>query len=56
MYLKIIKKRYNKMDYCLPRYGKCVKGTRYIPVKVLDVAGLVPGASEGKVNIILLLK
>jgi ribosome-binding ATPase YchF (GTP1/OBG family) len=26
----------------------CVKGTRYIPVKLIDVAGLVPGAHEGK--------
>ncbi|MDE1862131.1 MAG: redox-regulated ATPase YchF [Thaumarchaeota archaeon] len=26
----------------------CVKGTRYIPVKIIDVAGLVPGAHEGK--------
>ncbi|KYQ89304.1 hypothetical protein DLAC_09963 [Tieghemostelium lacteum] len=41
-------KKYDKMDQCQPRYGKCDKGTRYIPVKMLDVAGLVPGASEGK--------
>ncbi len=26
----------------------CVNGTRYIPVKLIDVAGLVPGAHEGK--------
>ena len=26
----------------------CVKGTRYIPIKLIDVAGLVPGAHEGK--------
>ncbi|HJT10859.1 MAG TPA: redox-regulated ATPase YchF [Candidatus Nitrosotalea sp.] len=26
----------------------CIKGTRYIPVKLIDVAGLVPGAHEGK--------
>lgn len=32
---------------CQPRYGACLDGTRFIPVKVLDVAGLVPGASEG---------
>jgi len=30
-----------------PRYGTCLNGTRRIPVKVLDVAGLVPGASQG---------
>ena len=32
---------------CRPRYGKCQSGTRWIPVKVLDVAGLIPGASKG---------
>jgi len=26
----------------------CIKGIRYIPVKLIDVAGLVPGAHEGK--------
>ena len=26
----------------------CVDGTRFIPVKLIDVAGLVPGAHEGK--------
>jgi ribosome-binding ATPase YchF (GTP1/OBG family) len=26
----------------------CINGTRYIPVKIIDVAGLVPGAHEGK--------
>ncbi len=33
---------------CNPRTGKCVDGTRYIPVELIDVAGLVPGAFEGK--------
>lgn len=33
---------------CNPRTGKCVKHTRYIPVELIDVAGLVPGAHEGK--------
>uniref|UniRef100_M4B8B2 OBG-type G domain-containing protein n=1 Tax=Hyaloperonospora arabidopsidis (strain Emoy2) TaxID=559515 RepID=M4B8B2_HYAAE len=32
---------------CAPRYGSCKQGTRHIPVKLLDVAGLIPGASEG---------
>ncbi|RHY76823.1 hypothetical protein DYB30_004662 [Aphanomyces astaci] len=36
-----------KIDLCKPRYGQCVGGTRHIPVKLLDVAGLIPGASEG---------
>ena len=26
----------------------CVNGTRFVPVKLIDVAGLVPGAHEGK--------
>lgn len=33
---------------CTPREGKCVDGVRYIPVEVIDVPGLIPGASEGK--------
>ncbi len=28
--------------------GKCVDGWRFIPVKLIDVAGLVPGAHEGR--------
>lgn len=38
---------HGKVKECSPRYGRCVEGTRFIPVKLLDVAGLVPGASEG---------
>jgi ribosome-binding ATPase YchF (GTP1/OBG family) len=33
---------------CNPRVGYCEKGQRFVPVKVIDVAGLVPGAHEGK--------
>jgi ribosome-binding ATPase YchF (GTP1/OBG family) len=33
---------------CSPKQGKCANGTRYIPIELLDVAGLVPGAHEGK--------
>ncbi len=33
---------------CSPRQGKCVNGTRFVPVELLDVAGLVPGAHEGR--------
>jgi ribosome-binding ATPase YchF (GTP1/OBG family) len=33
---------------CNPRFGYCVNGTRFVPVEVLDVAGLVPGAHLGK--------
>ena len=41
-------KRVGKSDLCAPKYGRCEKGTRYIPIKILDVAGLVPGASRGE--------
>ena len=33
---------------CNPREGMCKEGTRFVPVELLDVAGLVPGAHEGK--------
>ncbi len=33
---------------CNPRNSTCHSGTRYIPVELIDVAGLVPGAHEGK--------
>lgn len=33
---------------CNPRYGYCINHTRYVPVEVLDVAGLVEGAHQGK--------
>jgi len=33
---------------CNPSHGFCIKGKRFIPVELMDVAGLVPGASEGK--------
>lgn len=33
---------------CSPRNSKCVNGIRYIPVKMVDIAGLVPGAHEGR--------
>jgi ribosome-binding ATPase len=33
---------------CNPREGFCIKGQRFVPVELLDVAGLVPGAHEGK--------
>ena len=37
---------------CLRDVGRCVDGKRYVPVQMLDVAGLVPGASEGLVRIL----
>ena len=33
---------------CNPRNSECINQVRKIPVKVIDVAGLVPGAHEGK--------
>jgi len=33
---------------CNPRNSICKGGIRYLPVQFLDVAGLVPGASEGR--------
>ncbi|MBW2981063.1 redox-regulated ATPase YchF [Candidatus Woesearchaeota archaeon] len=32
---------------CNPRFGYCVNGNRFVPVDMLDVAGLVPGAHKG---------
>ncbi|MFH1785694.1 MAG: redox-regulated ATPase YchF [Candidatus Micrarchaeota archaeon] len=33
---------------CNPRTGFCINSRRFAPVELLDVAGLVPGAHEGK--------
>jgi ribosome-binding ATPase YchF (GTP1/OBG family) len=33
---------------CQPRTGYCIKGIRFVPVELMDVAGLVRGASEGR--------
>ena len=35
-------------ERCKPNYGSCIDGTRSVPIELLDVAGLVPGAHEGK--------
>src|SRR3989338_3202887 len=40
-----VDKEFNKQ--CNPRMGYCVNHNRFVPVELLDVAGLVPGASEG---------
>ncbi|KAL1960457.1 hypothetical protein VTO42DRAFT_7756 [Malbranchea cinnamomea] len=40
--------RYNVSDRCKPNYGSCVGGRRSVPIELLDVAGLVPGAHQGK--------
>jgi ribosome-binding ATPase YchF (GTP1/OBG family) len=33
---------------CNPRSGSCLDGKRFVPVKLIDVAGLVPGAHDGR--------
>ncbi|MAG10879.1 redox-regulated ATPase YchF [Candidatus Pacearchaeota archaeon] len=33
---------------CSPQKGSCVGGKRFVPVELMDVAGLVRGASDGK--------
>lgn len=33
---------------CKPKNGICKEGTRYMPIQIVDVAGLVPGAHLGK--------
>lgn len=34
--------------HCNPQKGYCIEGKRFVPFELLDVAGLVAGASEGK--------
>jgi ribosome-binding ATPase YchF (GTP1/OBG family) len=34
--------------HCTSGNARCVAGTRWVPVNVIDVPGLVPGAHEGK--------
>jgi ribosome-binding ATPase YchF (GTP1/OBG family) len=33
---------------CYPKNSKCVDGSRFVPVDMIDVAGLVPKACEGR--------
>ena len=35
-------------ETCEPNHGFCEGGTRFVPVRLVDVAGLIPGAHEGK--------
>jgi hypothetical protein len=34
-------------ETCTPSVGYCDDGTRFVPTKLVDVAGLIPGAHEG---------
>lgn len=47
-YVKVdcIDKEFNVQ--CNPSHGFCIKNKRFVSVDLMDVAGLVPGASEGK--------
>lgn len=47
-YVKVdcIDKEFN--TNCNPNHGFCINHKRFVPVDLMDVAGLVPGASEGK--------
>ncbi|KAF2503258.1 P-loop containing nucleoside triphosphate hydrolase protein [Lophium mytilinum] len=40
--------RFGVSDRCKPNYGACVDGRRSVPIELLDVAGLVPGAHLGR--------
>lgn len=40
--------RLDKKGKCKPNYGWCDDGKRYVPIMLLDVAGLVPGAHLGR--------
>jgi hypothetical protein len=33
---------------CTPRNSQCINGVRLVPVKLWDIAGLIPGAHEGR--------
>lgn len=37
-----------KLKECNPQHGFCIQGERFVPVKLIDVAGLVPEAHKGK--------
>ncbi|RMZ87369.1 hypothetical protein DV736_g5402, partial [Chaetothyriales sp. CBS 134916] len=41
-------KRHGLSNRCKPNYGQCIDGKRSVPIELLDVAGLVPGAHEGR--------
>jgi ribosome-binding ATPase YchF (GTP1/OBG family) len=44
--LDCVEKEFNLK--CTPNHGFCRNGKRFVPIKLIDVAGLVPGAHEGR--------
>ncbi len=44
--VECVDKEFNRQ--CNPRMGFCIEHNRFVPVDLMDVAGLVPGAHEGK--------
>jgi ribosome-binding ATPase len=40
-----VDKFFNKQ--CIPRFGYCINHNRFVPIDMMDIAGLVPGAHEG---------
>jgi ribosome-binding ATPase len=44
--VECVDKEFNRQ--CNPRAGYCVQHYRFVPIDLLDVAGLVPGAHEGE--------
>ncbi len=46
VHVECIDKEFNTQ--CNPAKGFCISHQRFVPIDLMDVAGLVPGASEGK--------
>jgi ribosome-binding ATPase YchF (GTP1/OBG family) len=40
-----VDKEFNKQ--CNPRYGYCLNNKRFVPIKIMDVPGLIPGSHKG---------
>jgi ribosome-binding ATPase YchF (GTP1/OBG family) len=47
-YVKMVCPEKDMNTKCQPRNAPCVRGYRYVPVDLIDVAGLISGAHEGK--------
>ena len=43
--LNCVDKEFNKQ--CNPRFGYCINSQRFVPVKLMDIPGLIPGAHKG---------